>query len=50
MLTLFALLNTFAYSVYASNVLYLTPSNFSDVVGAGKPGLLELYVSNAGDL
>ena len=26
----------------ASNVLTLTPGNFSDVVGTGKPGLVEL--------
>ena len=49
MLTLFALFNAFIYAVYASesNVLYLDKGNFSTVVGSGKPGLVELYVSNS---
>lgn len=29
----------------ASNVLELTPDNFDDVVGKGKPALVELYVT-----
>lgn len=48
MLTLFAFFNAFIYAVYASNVVYLDKGNFSDVVGKGKPGLVELYVFNAG--
>lgn len=28
----------------ASNVLELTPDNFDEVIGQGKPGLVELYV------
>ena len=31
----------------ASNVLELDPSNFDEVVGRGKPALVELYVASA---
>jgi len=33
-----------AAAVSASNVIDLTPDNFDDVVGKGKPALVELYV------
>jgi len=33
-----------AAAVGASNVIDLTPDNFDDFVGKGKPALVELYV------
>lgn len=39
--TLFATLASLG-SVWASNVLDLTPDNFDQVVGQGKPALVEL--------
>lgn len=35
----------FALAVQASNVLDLDSSNFDELVGKGKPALVELYVS-----
>ena len=32
-------------SVLASNVLELTPDNFDEFIGQGKPALVELYVT-----
>lgn len=31
-------------SALASNVIDLTPDNFDEVIGKGKPALVELYV------
>ncbi len=31
-------------SAFASNVLELTPDNFDEHIGKGKPALVELYV------
>ena len=43
----FSVLTTlFAAVVSASNVLELTPDNFDEVVGKGKPALVELYVAS----
>ncbi len=42
--TLFA--TAFVVGIKASNVLDLNPGTFDDVVGVGKPGLVELYVSS----
>jgi hypothetical protein len=33
-------------SVAASNVIDLTPANFDDIVGSGKPALVQLVVTN----
>jgi protein disulfide-isomerase A6 len=41
----FAVVSSFFIAVVsASNVLELTPDNFDQIVGQGKPALVELYV------
>ena len=46
LLSLFPL--ALATAAYASNVLDLIPDNFDDIIGKGKPGLVELCVYNLG--
>lgn len=41
----FLFVSSFIAVVSASNVLDLTPDNFDEIVGHGKPALVELYVS-----
>lgn len=47
MLTPLAFVSLLLFSgAQASNVLELGPTNFDSVIGVGKPGLVELYVSS----
>ena len=43
--TVFAAALSFG-AAFASNVLELTPDNFDEIVGQGKPALVELYATS----